>query len=571
MRSSAIAWLALLRAFAPTLAFAGANPLPTVADQPKFYFPRVVKRQIFTNTSTITTTATTDTSNLDPVALPTTQTNTNDLESFLNSLINGASITTSVAAAPTGNLTTTATETVVTVTLPPPIPGDAAITLPVPSVPVPSVPVPSVVGSSTLSTPPTTDGTTSTAPFTPGIIPGFTPGVVPAPTTDATATSTNTPILPVDVSLPTVLPTDGVPAQLVAPTGNPLASSNGLPATTVSTTGATGLPVAPADSSQITTPSDDGTLTVPLVPSITPTVQSSLDIPGVLSTMLSSIFPNNPSSTPSTVPLVSDSIVPTTLGLPTTDIPSIGPLITNTGAPTVSNTVLPTVPTASNLQTLPTTGIPTVDTGLPPTNTQLPATNSLGAQPTTDANLTPGITGPATGSETPAATTGTQSTVNTLSPAVITPAPNTPGNETIPTNVSETTPAGTTGESTGDSKSSPAPQTIQPTGTDSATTQWLPPTLVVQTNAPSTLTGAAATQTGIPSGLPKAIAPDGGVPPEPRNTTMIQIGFNYQLPYPFVVANSIAAAQIFSYLPQGISYGLGIPADQVVMRTIEPY
>ncbi|KAI9774550.1 MAG: hypothetical protein M1840_002799 [Geoglossum simile] len=582
MRSSAIAWLALLRAFAPTLAFAGANPLPTVADQPKFYFPRVVKRQIFTNTSTITTTTSTiDIPTTERVPIPTTEITTNDLESILNSLINEGSTTTSVAADSGGNSTTTPTETVMTVTIPS-IPGEVATI---------TIPIPSVIESPTLPKVLTTDVTDVATPavsFTPGIVSGFTPGVVvPTSTTDTPAASTDTPILPIDLSLslpvdlslslPTVLPTTDLPTPLVAPAPNDIlpASGTGLPAvtnlpipTTVVPAPDITLPVLGPES-QTTTPIIDAPLIVPLVPSITdlPTVLPSVDLPGILSTLLSTLLSDTPTSIPLIVPLVSETIIPTTIDLPTvpssTEIPLIVPLVTDTGVPATPNTGLPA---ATDLQPLPTTGLPTIDTGLLPTGT-----NSLVAPLPTDTSLVPGVTGPGTGSDAPAATTSIPNTPGTLPPTSITPAPSKTGSETVPISIPETTPESTIGGSTDDSKSLPAPQTITPTGTDSATSQWLPPTLVVQTNAPSTLTDPSATQTGIPPGLPKAIAPDGGMPAEPQNTTMIQIGFTYQLPYPFVVAHSITAAQIFSFVPQGISYGLGIPVDQVVMRTIEPY
>ncbi|KAI9772278.1 MAG: hypothetical protein M1840_001027 [Geoglossum simile] len=77
--------------------------------------------------------------------------------------------------------------------------------------------------------------------------------------------------------------------------------------------------------------------------------------------------------------------------------------------------------------------------------------------------------------------------------------------------------------------------------------------------------------TGTPPSLPKAIAPGGGISRQPCNTTTIQIGFNYRLPYPFIVENSIAAAQIFAFIPAAIAYGLDIPEDKVVVRMLVPY
>lgn len=61
------------------------------------------------------------------------------------------------------------------------------------------------------------------------------------------------------------------------------------------------------------------------------------------------------------------------------------------------------------------------------------------------------------------------------------------------------------------------------------------------------------------------------MPPAPSNGTLIQIGFNYGLNYPFVVGSEQTAAQIFAYLPQGIAYGLGISKDHVLMNALMPY
>jgi len=43
------------------------------------------------------------------------------------------------------------------------------------------------------------------------------------------------------------------------------------------------------------------------------------------------------------------------------------------------------------------------------------------------------------------------------------------------------------------------------------------------------------------------------------------------LNYPFVVGSSTAVAQIFSYLPEGISHGLDIASDKAVMQYLQPY
>jgi hypothetical protein len=113
---------------------------------------------------------------------------------------------------------------------------------------------------------------------------------------------------------------------------------------------------------------------------------------------------------------------------------------------------------------------------------------------------------------------------------------------------------------------------LTPTSTDSATAYSIPPIIVTQTISSSATT--QTTDTGIPSALPKVITPDGGVPEAPSNSTLIQIGFQYPLNYPFVVSNQVSVAQIFSYLPVGLSYGLGGGAGstiKVTMHTLQPY
>lgn len=61
------------------------------------------------------------------------------------------------------------------------------------------------------------------------------------------------------------------------------------------------------------------------------------------------------------------------------------------------------------------------------------------------------------------------------------------------------------------------------------------------------------------------------MPSAPPNTTLVQIGFTYGLNYPFVANNGASANQIFSFLPQGIAYALGISVDSVTMHALQPY
>lgn len=61
------------------------------------------------------------------------------------------------------------------------------------------------------------------------------------------------------------------------------------------------------------------------------------------------------------------------------------------------------------------------------------------------------------------------------------------------------------------------------------------------------------------------------MPEKPDNSTLIQIGFLYGLNYEFVVNSSTAVAQIFTYLPVGVTNGLDIPKPEMVMQYLQPY
>lgn len=61
------------------------------------------------------------------------------------------------------------------------------------------------------------------------------------------------------------------------------------------------------------------------------------------------------------------------------------------------------------------------------------------------------------------------------------------------------------------------------------------------------------------------------MPQQPANTTLIQVGFEFGLNYPFVVSNQESASQIFAFLPQGIAYGLAISSKDITMNALLPY
>ncbi|KAL8906943.1 MAG: hypothetical protein Q9207_001697 [Kuettlingeria erythrocarpa] len=75
----------------------------------------------------------------------------------------------------------------------------------------------------------------------------------------------------------------------------------------------------------------------------------------------------------------------------------------------------------------------------------------------------------------------------------------------------------------------------------------------------------------IPPDLPSAIQPAGGTPAQPSGTTLVQIGFDYGLNWPFVVNNGRAQTQIFYFTGPGLAYGLDIGEERVTMHSLRAY
>jgi hypothetical protein len=141
----------------------------------------------------------------------------------------------------------------------------------------------------------------------------------------------------------------------------------------------------------------------------------------------------------------------------------------------------------------------------------------------------------------------------------------------LPIPATTVTPAEPTTTAAEASKVAP-PETIQPISTDAAATEWIPTSIAVQ--QPPTGTASQATSaivTGVPTYLPQVVSPNSGTPEKPADNTLIQIGFDYELNYEFVVTNAMSSAQIFRYLPVGLAYGLKIKPEQIVMHSLRPY
>jgi hypothetical protein len=115
-----------------------------------------------------------------------------------------------------------------------------------------------------------------------------------------------------------------------------------------------------------------------------------------------------------------------------------------------------------------------------------------------------------------------------------------------------------------------AEETIRPTGTDT-NTAFTPASSIATAATRPSASVPSSSASAIPTSLPRVITPEGGVPEKPDNSTLIQIGFLYGLNYEFVVNSSTAVAQIFTYLPMGVTGGLEIPKREMVMQYLQPY
>ena len=154
------------------------------------------------------------------------------------------------------------------------------------------------------------------------------------------------------------------------------------------------------------------------------------------------------------------------------------------------------------------------------------------------------------GSSAPTASTPSLGSQSVTSTPAVQPAPT----QIYPPNLSSQTSAGGGSDL----------HSLTPTATDTYTSQAVASSILV---APS-VASSATVATSIPSSLPHVIAPPGGAPEQPPNTTLIQIGFLYQLNYPFVLANPQSQKQIFKYTVPGLAYGLGIDEQNVTMQTL---
>lgn len=122
-----------------------------------------------------------------------------------------------------------------------------------------------------------------------------------------------------------------------------------------------------------------------------------------------------------------------------------------------------------------------------------------------------------------------------------------------------------------------APSQVTNSPTFSATKtipKGLPTSIIAETlsevSSSSEPSSLAAPSAAVASGLPKAITLLSSQNLE-KGYEMISIGFKSALNYPFVVNHTVAAAQIFSFLPEVLNYPFDNKLQKIVVSEILPY
>lgn len=239
----------------------------------------------------------------------------------------------------------------------------------------------------------------------------------------------------------------------------------------------------------------------------------------------------------------------TSTDVPVTSTTSSGPVITD--LPTTTSTDIPIGNTTSTGTV--TSGSITSGTATIPTSvTDIPITNGTISVPPTDT----------------ATTVPTTSLPSENSTVIVAPT-TTSKPSVIPTTTAETTtvlPTTTTAVSVTSSR---------PTATIPNTQNWLPTTIVIEPTTFSfsapTASPTGTTSQSLPTTIPKIIMPDDPNKPAPEGTVQIQIGFLFPLNYVFVSSNTVAAAQIFKYLPLALAGASGLSVDKMQISKLVPY
>ncbi|KAJ5309109.1 hypothetical protein N7508_004488 [Penicillium antarcticum] len=283
----------------------------------------------------------------------------------------------------------------------------------------------------------------------------------------------------------------------------------------------------------------------------------------------SSMLPTIPASVPaSATTSVSASTTPTSSGdLLGGIVSGVDSLLGITPTGTGSIALIPTasMPAGSLLPSKSTALIPgfgTTTSGGVPT-----PTNSIGSVPVPHS---PGADSTSESATASAPGTGTTSGSVPGSGSSETPKVPTPTSHPASTPLPQTTEVSTT-------KTAVEPQTTAtetPLPSTSNDNDWMPSTILIMPTVATTHTTTSG-QTDMPqaTSLPGSITPSNEITEAPSDSTLLQLGFNGQLPWSFVATTPLSSSQIFNYTPQAIENALPTLAakDYPVMFSLEPY
>ena len=103
---------------------------------------------------------------------------------------------------------------------------------------------------------------------------------------------------------------------------------------------------------------------------------------------------------------------------------------------------------------------------------------------------------------------------------------------------------------------------VAPSTNAAATTEFIPEPLP---------TKPLATKLLPTKPIPGVIEPPGGVPAQPSNTIIVQVGFLEPLQYVFVVNSKVTQDQLFDFIPPGLSYVTIVEGEEVIMHSLRAY
>ncbi|KAF5138837.1 hypothetical protein E5D57_002623 [Metarhizium anisopliae] len=280
-------------------------------------------------------------------------------------------------------------------------------------------------------------------------------------------------------------------------------------------------------------------------------------------------------ATPTTEP--STGLLPSLTSL----LPLPGSTTTTSGSgslPNATSTEVPVTATSSSSGSIITNSPTATTTDVPIGNSTSTSSGTVSSAPTsaptaTDVPITNGtISEPPTGTATSVPTTPI-SVPNDNSTVIVGPTTTSNIDTVVPTTKSDFTSTVAPSTTTGVEVTS-----IRPTATLPSTDNWLPTTVIIE---PTTFSFSSPTSNptetslqALPSSVPRVIRPDTDgdkKPPVLEGAVPIHIAFNYTLHYLFLANDTMAASQIFKYLPDVLSSACGLPADQLPVTELAPY